>query len=51
MVDRSHEILELPVDDRDEHLGRIDVLQDLLADRLSLDTVAEILDDLEVDVG
>jgi len=51
VVDRPHELRELLVDDRDEHLGGIDGLEDLGADGRRLDPVDEVLDDLEADVG
>ena len=48
---RAHQTDQLVVDDLDDHLGRIQAVHDILADRSLLDGFDEVPDDLEIDIG
>jgi hypothetical protein len=47
----AHQTDQFVVDDLDDHLGRIQAVHDILADRSLLNGFDEVLDDLEIDIG
>lgn len=51
VVDRSHQVDELSVDDADDLLAGVERVENLLAHRINGDAVDEVLDDRIADVG